>query len=645
MAKGLKSRSVDRPYLIVFIVCAVIMVGTGVLWSPDVDEDLAEDLPGQVTGRGFTTSVTCQACHPAQYDAWHRSYHRTMTQVATPSTVLGAFDDIVLENRGYQYKLERRGDEIWAEMPDPFWFETPSWLMEILDDDFPETPPQIEARVVMSTGSHHMQNYWLRRPDQGDGYLEPDNGALIQLPWIWLIQEERWIPNQDSFLGPPSVSVEGPVRWSANCSSCHSVATEPRASESYDRFDTQTVELGIACEACHGPAEEHVRFYQSPVRRYLEYFRTLRGGDAPDPTIANPAKLDHRRSVETCAQCHSFGEWRDQEGFRRTGVPFRAGDELDEYRSVFRHTENPEDPLLLEMLETEPTALDDRFWRDGTIRVAGREYNGFLESPGHTDEVTCLSCHSMHEYETPDTQLDPNVTGNRSCLGCHMDYADEISEHTRHLPESSGSECMNCHMPHTTYGLFSAMRSHRIDNPSAQVSLESGRPNACNLCHLDETLEWTSQYLNEWYEQPLVELDEDERSIAASALWILRGDAVQRTILGWHMGWDAAQEVSGHTWMAPYLTQLLVDPYSATRQVAYRSMVTLPGFQDFVYDFLAPLSEREEKTNEALERWLRAGGPQRSGAHLLIDEEAWIDFEEWSRLLAERDQTPVTIIE
>ena len=645
MANVLKLRSVDRPYLIVFIVCAVIMLGTGVLWSPDVDEDLKEDLPGQVTGRGFTTSVTCQACHPAQYDDWHRSYHRTMTQVVTPSTVLGAFDDIVLEDRGYQYQFERRGDEIWAELPDPFWFERPLWLMEILDDNFPERPPRIEARVVMSTGSHHMQNYWIRRPDQGDGYLEPDNGALIQLPWIWLIHEERWIPNQDSFLSPPSVSVEGPIRWSANCSSCHSVATEPRASESYDRFDTRTVELGIACEACHGPAEEHVRFYQSPVRRYLQYFRKLRGEDAPDPTIANPAKLDQRRSVETCAQCHSFGEWRDQEGFRRSGVPFRPGDELDEHRSVFLHTEDPEDPLLLEMLETEPTALDDRFWRDGTIRVAGREYNGFLESPGHIDEMTCLSCHSMHEYETPDTQLDPNVTGNRSCLGCHTDYVDEISEHTRHLPESSGSECMNCHMPHTTYGLFSAMRSHRIDNPSARVSLESGRPNACNLCHLDETLEWTSQYLNEWYEQPLVELDEDERSIAASALWILRGDAVQRTILGWHMGWDAAREVSGHTWMAPYLTQLLVDPYSATRQVAYRSMVTLPGFQDFEYDFIAPLSEREEKTSEALERWLRAGGPQRAGAHLLIDEEAWIDFEEWSRLLAERDQTPVTIIE
>ena len=270
MADSLKSRSVDRPSLIVFIVCAVITVVVGVLWSPDVDEDLRKDLPEQATGQGFTTSVTCQACHPAQYDAWHRSYHRTMTQVATPSTVLGTFDDIVLEDRGFQYRFELRGDEIWAEMPDPYWFERPLWIMRLFDANWPERPPRIEARVVMSTGSHHMQNYWIRRP-------EPDDGALVQLPWVWLIHEKRWIPNQDSFLGPPSISVQGPNRWSATCSQCHSVATEPRTSESRDRFDARTVELGIACEACHGPAEQHVGFYQSPVRRYLRYFRKLQG--------------------------------------------------------------------------------------------------------------------------------------------------------------------------------------------------------------------------------------------------------------------------------------------------------------------------------------------------------------------------------
>ncbi len=611
-----------------------------------MDEDLREDLPERTMGEGFTTSVTCQACHPAQYDAWHRSYHRTMTQAATPSTVLGMFDDVLLEDRGYRWRLERRGDEFWVEMPDPLWFDQPAGFMQRLYEDWPDSPPRFEARVVMTTGSHHMQNYWIRRPEEAEGSIAPDNGALVQVPWVWLIPEGRWIPNQDSFLGPPNSSIQGALPWNGTCSQCHSVGTEPRALEDLGRFDTRTVELGIACEACHGPAEEHVRFYQSPVRRYLRYLHQLQDPDARDPTIVNPGKLEPRRSVETCAQCHSFGEWTDQQAYGRTGVPFRAGDELNEYRSVFRYTEDLEDPLLPQMLGSDPLALEGNFWGDGTIRVAGREYNGLLEDAHlQASELTCLSCHSMHEYKAADTQLDPEVAGNRSCLNCHADFADEISEHTRHLTESSGSECMNCHMPHTTYGLFSAMRSHRIDSPSVYVSVESGRPNACNLCHLDQTLEWSSRYLNEWYGQPLVELDEDERSIAASILWTLKGDAAQRTILAWHLGWDVAREASGGTWMAAYLAQLLTDSYSATRQVAYRSIVELPGFEAFEYDYVAPRSELEEKATEATERWLRFGGPDQAGPHLLIAANREIDVYAWLRLLAERDQRPLAIIE
>ena len=50
-------------------------------------------------------------------------------------------------------------------------------------------------------------------------------------------------------------------------------------------------------------------------------------------------------------------------------------------------------------------------------------------------------------------------------------------------------------MPFTTYGLLKTIRSHQISNPSVQATLETGRPNACNLCHLDKTLEWTANAL------------------------------------------------------------------------------------------------------------------------------------------------------
>ncbi|SVB77760.1 uncharacterized protein METZ01_LOCUS230614 [marine metagenome] len=203
------SNSVKSSYSIVFVVCAVLSIGVGLLWIPNLDEDLSEALPGQTMGQGFTTSATCQSCHPDQYDSWHRSYHRTMTQAATPSTVLGRFNDVVLEDRGYTWRLERRGDEFWVEMPDPLWFNEPAEVMRRLREDWPESPPRFQARVVMTTGSHHLQNYWIRRPDAVQGALGPDSGALVQVPWVWLIHEGKWIPNQDSFLRPPSSNVQG----------------------------------------------------------------------------------------------------------------------------------------------------------------------------------------------------------------------------------------------------------------------------------------------------------------------------------------------------------------------------------------------------------------------------------------------------
>jgi hypothetical protein len=47
------------------------------------------DRPIEVAHEGYVGSSRCQACHPAEYATWHRSYHRTMTQPANVHTLLG----------------------------------------------------------------------------------------------------------------------------------------------------------------------------------------------------------------------------------------------------------------------------------------------------------------------------------------------------------------------------------------------------------------------------------------------------------------------------------------------------------------------------------------------------------------------------
>jgi len=625
-----------RGIVIFGLACAVVVAIGGNLGDPKPESAL----PAETREGGFTTSDTCRACHPGPYRSWHDSFHRTMTQAASSESIVGDFDDVVLESRGQITRLERRADRYWAELPDPAWFMDP-------DPDKIAVPPRIEVPVVMTTGSHHMQYYWIRRPTSGPLHVRPDHGALMSLPWVWLIDDARWIPVQDSFLTPPNPSPENPLTWNTSCFACHSVATQPQYSAERDEFESRSVELGIACEACHGPAGEHVRVNRSPLRRYAKYIGLESEGDA---TIVNPARLSAGKSRDVCGQCHSFGEPIDFDAHKLKGVAFRPGADLAETQRLYRFARK-------EANSEQPAGQHDNqggenpggnFWADGTIRVAGREYNGLMETGCATrGELTCLTCHAMHDYREPNDQLASGIDSDAACLGCHPTIASAITQHTHHLIDSAGSSCMNCHMPHTSYGLFVAMRSHRIDSPSAATQAETGRPNACNLCHLDQTLAWTNERLHAWYGQAKTELSRDDHSVASSVLWALKGNAVQRGLVAWHMGWEPAQTISGRKWLAAYLAILLRDPYVAVRRVAHRSISRLPGFERFEYDFIAQPDTLAASQLEAIGRWrtAMAGRPDRVGPHLLQNARGEMNQATLSRILAARDHTPIRISE
>ena len=125
----------------------------------------------------------------------------------------------------------------------------------------------------------------------------------------------------------------------------------------------------IACESCHGPAEEHVRLNRDPLRRY-----SYHGEDGSDDTIVNPARLSPKLSAQVCGQCH--GVWRllDDEGrhWREKGHQYRPGGKLEDSRQYLFHDS---DSSLLAGAPAESI-----FWPDGMLRVPGRAYNGPLRS-------------------------------------------------------------------------------------------------------------------------------------------------------------------------------------------------------------------------------------------------------------------------
>ena len=520
--------------------------------APDVD---LQDRTPQVGARdGFASSDACRACHPGQYDTWHDSFHRTMTQRATPGSVRAAFDGRSLEGFGLRSRVWREGDRFFATV------QAAGGSTEGVDAAVPATGEP--RRVVMTTGSHHMQAYWVTAPD----------GRLEQLPFVWLIEDARWVANDDSFLQAPADEAAEAAVWSEGCVNCHSTGGPWTPDTVGLHGDAAVAELGIACERCHGPAEEHVRLNRSPVHRYR-----LHLGSGGDGTVVNPRRLDHERSSSVCGVCHTACEDRvaQSEAFE-PGQPLEAHLDFAAMHGAAARARDVVDPADL---EDDVRDVVEAFWRDGRPRVAGREYDAMTLSACYLQgEMSCISCHRVHGGEPAD-QLAAGADGSTLCGSCHREVVAEGSDHTHHDPGSTGSDCLGCHMPYTSYGLLSATRSHLMASPRATGLGGRQSPNACNLCHLDRSVGWTAERLAEWYgtETAPEDLPPEIAQLPAGAVWMLRGDPVQRAIAGWHMGHGPTREASKTAVLRSSFAVLLADPYSAVRQIAGRTIAEDEG--------------------------------------------------------------------
>jgi len=554
-----------------------------------------------------------------------------MTQRATPESVRGYFTNVSLKLADEVYHLSRRGDEFLVDMVDPDWKYVRALERQAFERGAgPEpppvpNPPRAKKRLTLVTGSHHMQAYWV---------AGEHGNQQFSFPFTFLFEENRWVPRNDVFMLPPETPVLQQV-WNHNCIGCHATAGQPQTDARDYIPRTRVAEYGIACESCHGPGEEHVRANTAPRRRY----RLHRGTNA-DPTIVNPARVSSRQSAEICGQCHAARYNVNHTEWLMNGFDYWHRTDLTNARPLLpgkklQYLTDLSDPGEA----SAHRSLSGYFWSDGMIRVSGREYSGLTETPCfQRGNMSCLSCHSMHKMASTDDQLAPRMEGNRACYQCHGDFENKLTQHTRHTAGSSGSLCYNCHMPHTTYGLLKGIRSHQLTSPTVKSSLETGRPNACNLCHLDRSLAWTADNLNQWYRQPVPAIDPDFARAPASAVWLLRGDAGQRALIAWHMGWEPARQASGTNWLIPYLAETLDDPYSVVRYIGQRSLKTIPGRKTLPYDYIAPAGQRVLLKSEVLQGWDSLSLPEPERANVLSPQES-------SQLLKRRDHRRMELLE
>ncbi len=548
----------DRSRILLFLLLPTLL---GFSWSPESWELQI----GKSTQRGsaWATSDRCQSCHQDHYASWSQTYHRTMTQEAASSSVVAEFDG--------------RSVKQWGKIIRPIMREGRYYF------DYMDARGRLDrsVEIVRTVGSHRYQQYLALLPDSDSTYY--------RLEILWHVEEKKWVHLNAAFLGPDQQSFESHyATWNHNCIFCHNTGVEPNIKnlksiedtarqgiaidlEKDARYESRVAELGIACETCHGPGEEHAQLNRNPLRRYFLHLT-----DIDDPSITNPRKLDADRSTYVCGQCH--GQRTPKLDYLQRwvtdGPTYRPGDDLQEHVNlVWSDSEIPS--------QVASDLFQMRFWQDGTPRLSAYELQGTLQSQCYQkSQLTCISCHSAHRGDPAGMLPEENKT-NQVCTQCHEQNDDELVAHTQHQKDSSGSQCVNCHMPKIVYGVMEIHRSHRIEIPSPRMNSSNARPNACTNCHLDKSIQWADLEMGrKWpgsVARDLLQRQDGapiETVDSIAQLWA--GDPVQRAVLAHQIGReDSPLPPLSRAFFIPHLLGILSHNYPSARRFALKSLMSI----------------------------------------------------------------------
>lgn len=399
-----------------------------------VQPPLQADLPA-----GFAGSAACQGCHPAAFDTWQKSVHARHMAPPGPDFVVGDFEhDNVYEIAGTRSRMYR----------DPA--QGGRYFMEYTDADGERTTHGIDWAL----GQTRHQVYLTRM----------DDGRLQVLPTYWNVEEGHWRDATEGAIdGKPPIARSDRNHWrnhtrtfNLSCLECHASQGRKNYDALGNRYDSR-FEPSIDCEACHGPALDH-------VERWVRLEGQVRADR--DDGLPHLGGMGWQASVEVCSSCHA-----KKKVYAQGYTP----------RAAFY------DFFMPDVWESEG------YFVDGRSSNLNYRFVDFMQnscSPNAHRRLDCGSCHPPHDLESArGKSVDQS---NALCTGCHLTYANALSEHTHHKRASEGSACIACHMPPMPLGLRMTVRDHSIGSPLPELTRLYGIPNACANCHADrpqETLE------------------------------------------------------------------------------------------------------------------------------------------------------------
>jgi predicted CXXCH cytochrome family protein len=406
----------------------------------------------------FVGSAACGECHAAELAAWRGSQHALAMRAATAATVLGNFDDASFTQGDVTSRFFKRDGKFF-----------------VVTDGPDGKPGEFEIRYTF--GVYPLQQYLIAFPD----------GRLQALGIAWDARPadqggQRWFhlyPNQSPHAGDPLHWTGIDQTWNFMCAECHTTELHKNYDAATNRYATTWAEIGVGCEACHGPGSAHVAW----AGRQQSWLPWGKGGDdgltvhfderrgirwTIDPATGNAVRSSPRTSakeLETCGVCHSRSA--------RIAEGWRPGQQLLE-----THV-----PSLLEpgLFEADGKMLDEVY-----------NYASFRQSKMFIRGVSCSDCHEPHS-------LALRADGNGVCYQCHAQAKYGAVAHHHHPEGSPAAGCPACHMPERTYMVVDRRHDHGFRIPRPDLSARFGVSNSCNDCHTDKDAGWAAAAIERWY--------------------------------------------------------------------------------------------------------------------------------------------------
>ncbi len=350
----------------------------------------------------------------------------------TPETVVADFNRTIFANDSIIARFRREGEDYYIKVTE----------IDGVTTDY---------RVHSVAGIKPLQQY----------LLETEQGRLQSFDVVWDTEEGRWFhlyPGQDL---PPNDGLHwtGPYKnWNARCAECHATGYEKNYDTATGSYASTQAEIGVGCEACHGPGEAHLAWAedttQTPPAGY--------GFSQPFKTT--------EATIQQCATCHSRREAHDDSS-PVPGTPYHNAYGVALLRPGLYHA-------------------------DGQILDEVYVYGSFLQSKMYAAGVGCLDCHDAHSAE-------PVAEGNAVCTQCHSpagnprfetltpaDY--DAPEHHFHEVGTEGAHCKSCHAPEQVYMGNDWRADHSFRIPRPDLAAQTGAPNACTTCHTDRDADWAA---------------------------------------------------------------------------------------------------------------------------------------------------------